>query len=141
MVQAQVQVVLKNYFFLHIDFQGFNLPNTDGINATQLVNMAPFTTSNSGKTTNISKERPTTCMASKQRTTKKSENVPLLTDLNQTILMDRTSVPTSGNKKAKHMHHIHANCSAKTGEKLFFFIKYYLSFIFRHHRPIWKNHT
>ena len=100
--------------FIFFRFHGtFNLPNTAGINATQLVNMAPFTTSNSGRTTNISKERPTTCMASKQRTTKKSENVPLLTDLNQTILMDRTSVPSSGNKKANIIHHIHANCSAK----------------------------
>ena len=61
-----------------------------------MVNMAPLTTSNSGKTTKVSKAMPTADMASNSKTTKKSENMGFRLDLKMQILEDRNNVPNSG---------------------------------------------
>jgi hypothetical protein len=84
------------------------LLKTAGIKATQLVIMAPLTTSSSGKTTNRNRARPTTCIDSKIQTTRKSENEDLRADLKMQILDDRKRVPSSGNTKAKQRHQIQA---------------------------------
>ena len=77
--------------------QFFNdLPKREGRKQTQLVNMAPLTTSNSGKTTKVSKAMPTADMASNSKTTKKSENMGFRLDLKMQILEDRNNVPNSG---------------------------------------------
>ena len=60
---------------------------------TQLVNMAPFTTSSSGKTTKKSKVNPIMCIVSNTRTTKKSEKEDLRQDLKTQILADLNAVP------------------------------------------------
>ena len=60
---------------------------------TQFVNIAPFTTSNSGKTTKKRSVSPTTCIVSKMKTTKRSEKEDLLQDLNTQILADLKAVP------------------------------------------------
>ena len=61
--------------------------------AIQLVNMAPFTTSNSGRTTNNNRARPTMYMDSNTQTTRKSEKEDLRWDLKMHILPERTKVP------------------------------------------------
>ena len=73
-----------------------DLPKREGRKQTQLVNMAPLTTSNSGKTTKVSKAMPTADMASNSKTTKKSENMGFRLDLKMQILEDRNNVPNSG---------------------------------------------
>ena len=60
---------------------------------TQLVSMAPFTTSSSGRTTKKRRARPMMCMVSNTSTTKKSEKEDLLQDLNTQILADLKAVP------------------------------------------------
>ena len=67
--------------------------NTEGIKQTQLVNMAPFTTSNSGKTTKKRSVNPIMCIVSNTRTTKKSEKEDLRQDLKTQILADLNAVP------------------------------------------------
>ena len=98
---------------------------------TQLVSMAPFTTSSSGSTTKKRRVSPMMCMVSKTSTTKKSENEDLLQDLNTQILADLKAVPairrknvmrsdysqnqrllpSSGIMKAKNMHQVQATRS------------------------------
>ena len=77
----------------------------------QLVIIAPFTTSNSGRTTKMSRERPTMCIDSKTRTTKKSEKEERLQDLNRQILKLLMKVPNSGMRKAKKRHQVQATLS------------------------------
>lgn len=60
---------------------------------TQLVNMAPFTTSSSGKTTKNMRVSPIMCIVSKTQTTKKSEKEDLRHDLKTQILADLNAVP------------------------------------------------
>ena len=79
-----------------------------GIKATQLVSMAPLTTSSSGKTTKMRMARPMAWHDSKKRTIMKSEKVERRADLNTQILAERKSVPNSGSKNAAKRHHIHA---------------------------------
>ena len=66
---------------------------TDGMKHTQLVNMAPFTTSSSGKTTKNIRVSPTMCIVSNTETTKKSEKEDLRHDLKTQILADLNAVP------------------------------------------------
>ena len=77
----------------------------------QLVIIAPFTTSNSGRTTKMSRERPTMCIDSKTRTTKKSEKEDRLQDLNRQIRKLLMKVPNSGMRKAKKRHQVQATLS------------------------------
>ena len=69
------------------------LHNTEGMKQTQLVNMAPFTTSSSGRTTKKRRVSPMMCIVSKTRTTKKSEKEDRLHDLKTQILADLKAVP------------------------------------------------
>ena len=97
---------------------------------TQLVSMAPFTTSSSGSTTKKRRVSPMMCIVSKMRTTKKSEKEDRLHDLKTQILADLKAVPamimkivlrqnyppscvlpSSGIMKAKNMHQVHATRS------------------------------
>ena len=98
---------------------------------TQLVSMAPFTTSSSGKTTKKRRVSPMMCIVSNTSTTKKSEKEDLLHDLNTQILADLKAVPaiitrivmeenydqnhlqlpSSGIMKAKNMHQVQATRS------------------------------
>ena len=87
--------------------------STAGMKQRQLVIMAPFTTSNSGSTTNIKSDRPTMCMDSNTKTTRKSEKVDLRQDLKRQIRNDRTNVPSSGRRKAKKRHQVQATLSAE----------------------------
>ena len=66
---------------------------TAGMKQTQLVNMAPFTTSSSGNTTKNSRVSPIMCIVSNTRTTKKSEKEDRRHDLNTQILADLNAVP------------------------------------------------
>ena len=72
---------------------GLVLHNTEGMKQTQLVNMAPFTTSSSGRTTKKRRVSPMMCIVSKTRTTKKSEKEDRLHDLKTQILADLKAVP------------------------------------------------
>ena len=85
--------------------------STAGMKHRQFVIIAPFTTSNSGRTTKMSKERPTMCIDSKTRTTKKSEKEDRLQDLKRQILKLRMKVPNSGMRKAKKRHQVQATLS------------------------------
>ena len=69
------------------------LHNTEGMKQTQLVSMAPFTTSSSGRTTKKRMVSPTMCIVSKMRTTKKSEKEERRHDLKTQILADLKAVP------------------------------------------------
>ena len=82
--------------------------STAGMKHRQLVIIAPFTTSNSGRTTKMSRERPTTCIDSKTRTTKKSDKGGRLRllDLFRRILKILKNVKNSGRTKAKKRHHV-----------------------------------
>ena len=82
--------------------------STAGMKHRQLVIIAPFTTSNSGRTTKTSRERPTTCIDSKTSTTKKSEKGGRLRllDLYRRILNLFKNVKNSGRTKAKKRHHV-----------------------------------
>ena len=59
----------------------------------------------------MSKERPTMCIDSKTRTTKKSEKEDRLQDLKRQILKLRMNVPNSGMRKAKKRHQVQATLS------------------------------
>jgi hypothetical protein len=59
----------------------------------QLVSMAPFTTSSSGRTTKTRRASPTTCIDSNTQTTRKSEKEERRQDLNTQIRDDRNRVP------------------------------------------------
>ena len=76
--------------------------------ATQLVIIAPLTTSNSGSTTKTNRARPIVCIDSKIQTTKKSENDDLRADLKMQIRDARNKLPSSGTMKAKQRHQIQA---------------------------------
>ena len=84
------------------------LPSTAGMKETQLVIIAPLTTSSSGKTTKTNRARPIVCIDSKIQTTKKSENDDLRADLKMQIRDARNKLPSSGTMKAKHRHQIQA---------------------------------
>ena len=62
----------------------------------QLVSMAPFTTSSSGRTTKKRRVRPVMCIVSNTSTTRKSEKEERRQDLNTQILADRKAVPAVG---------------------------------------------
>ena len=90
--------------------------STAGMKHRQLVIIAPFTTSNSGRTTKMSKERPTTCIDSKTRTTKKSEKegrLGLLIDLNRRTLRLLVNVKNSGRTRAMKRHHVQTTLSVE----------------------------
>ena len=79
---------------------------------TQLVNIAPFTTSNSGNTTKKSRVSPIMCMVSNIKTTKKSEKEDLRQDLNTQILADLNAVP-------KILRHFSVICIKLVGQFIF----------------------
>jgi len=74
------------------------LPRTAGMKATQLVIMAPLTTSSSGRTMKTNSDSPMTCIDSNVQTIKKSAKEDLLADLKMQIRADRKRVPSSGTK-------------------------------------------
>ena len=91
-----------------VDKKQPNSPKIAGMNATQLVIMAPLTTSSSGKTTKTKRARPMECIDSKIQTTTKSEKEQRLADLKMQILPARKRLPSSGTAKANRMHQIQA---------------------------------
>ena len=86
------------------------LPKTAGMKATQLVIIAPLTTSNSGRTTKTKSARPTVCIDSKIQTTTKSAKEQRRADLKMQIRPARNRLPSSGTAKAKQRHQIQATC-------------------------------
>lgn len=88
------------------------LPSNPGTKHTQLVNIAPFTTSKSGSTDKNIKANPITWNVSIIKTTRKCPDSGFFQDLKMHMRMLRTSVPNSGTAKAIIMHHIHAILSS-----------------------------
>lgn len=88
----------KMNYFLH---------KIDGITHKQLVNMAPWITSSSGRTLKARRLRPTICNVSNVKTIANSSHVKLLMLLKNQSLIDLIKVPNSGTANARIIVHFH----------------------------------
>lgn len=84
------------------------LHKIDGTRHKQLVNIAPWMTSSSGRILKASRHKPMTCSVSKIKTIPNSFHVKLLMLLKNQSLRDRRRVPHSGTAKANTIAHFQA---------------------------------
>ncbi len=110
----------QRFFFVFKIVQLCDLPNTAGMKATQLVIIAPLTTSNSGNTMKTKRANPMVCIDSKIQMTTKSEKEDLRADLKMQIRAARKRLPSSGTQNAKQMHQIHATCKSEKSKYMKF---------------------
>ncbi|KAJ8875329.1 hypothetical protein PR048_023224 [Dryococelus australis] len=84
------------------------IPSSPGTKQTQLVSMAPLTTSRLGRTTKARSAMPTACRVSMKKTMRNSLVDGLSLVLKKQMRRERMAVPTSGTAYAKMRHHIQA---------------------------------
>jgi len=116
------------------------IPRSPGTKQTQLVSMAPLTTSRSGRMTKTSRATPTVCSVSVRNTMKNSLALGLVQDLKKQILIERISAPSSGTRYAIRRHHIQAirstsgssaiNCFSRPAEHIHRLLESVLAFVF-----------
>lgn len=104
--------VVDDMFTRHKSKANYFLHKIDGITHKQLVNMAPWMTSSSGRTLKARRHIPTTWNVSKMKTIPNSCHVKLLMLLKNQSLSDLIKVPHSGTANAKTTAHFQAmTCS------------------------------